>query len=346
MKKDIKKDWSAIRMTVLLYIVVILIPFNYYFAKQSFDSMRNDASTMNHLVFVNGALQYLASTSKISEKISLIKKIDSTLDIIEQSFIKYPANAEYVALFRADESFNDLRLAYDTMKKVSNKPDLVMNLTYDTFKEVYVFSKTAEEMMNYKIKTILDKLYLSLVFTTISIITLIFLIRLYIKLQLLKHSIHDHVTGLYNKKYFKHVLEHTQTLAKRQEHPLSLLTLSITNYEELKTSLEKENFENYLKEFSTIFSHFFRQSDTVCRIEKDYFVSIMPDAPQESIAMLYNNLQQRLLHKLQSSNQHNNLTINVRIGVATDTDNSSSSLLEASKKNMESGDELSIGKMS
>jgi len=333
-----KKDWSAIRITVFLYFIVILIPFNYYFAKQSFDSMRNDAATMNRLVFINGALQYLANTNKPNQKISLIKKIDSTLDVIEQTFIQFPANSEYVSLFRADESFNALKQAYKEIKEVSTKPDLVKGLTYKTFKEVYIFSKTAEEMMNYKIKKILDKLYLSLVFTMISMIILIFLIRLYIKLQLLKHSVRDHVTGLLNKKYFNNVLEHAQTLAERQEHSLSILTLSILNYDEINESLDKEDFEKHLKEFSTIFSHIFRQSDTVCRVEKDFFVAIAPDATLESI----NKLSKRLQQKLKSSHIHGNISIDVSIGVATYNKDSSISLLEASKKDMSASNKLTI----
>ena len=342
MKKYIKKNWSAVRMTVLLYFIVILIPFNYYFAKQSFDGIRNDASTMHHLVSINNALYYLANTSKPNKKISLIKKIDSSLEAIEQTFIQFPANAEYISLFRADEKFNNLKQAYEEMKEVSSKSNLIKTPTHKTFTEIYIFSKTAKEMMNYKIEIILDKLYLSLILTMIWMIILIFLIRLYIKLQLLRHSIHDHVTGLYNKKYFNNVLEHAQTLADRQEHPLSLLTLSIINYDELNESLDKENFENYLKEFSTVFSHFFRQSDTVCRVEKECFVSIAPDATLESINKLSKRLQQHLIKKLESSN----ITIDIRIGVAIYHKESPVSLLEASKEEMNNSNKLTIGSIS
>jgi diguanylate cyclase (GGDEF)-like protein len=326
-------------MTALLYFIIILIPFNYYYAKQSIDGMRNDAATMERLVFVSGALQYLAITDKSKERSSLIKKVDATLKEIAENFIHFEANAQYVALFKADEDFNALANAYVQMKDSSEKPALA----YNAFKEVYIFSKTAQEMMDYKVKTILDKLYLSLTFTMIGMVALIFLIRMYIKLQLRKHSVHDHVTGLYNKKYFNHTLEHAQLLAVRQEHPLSLITLSIVNYDLLNRSLEQGDFETYLNEFSGIFHDFFRHSDTVCRIEEDCLAVIMPDAPPESMASITQKLQQRIEIRFHSSHLYKNLTIDIRIGVAVYSKENTATFLDEAKSKMAEGELLSMG---
>ncbi len=325
-----KKDWSVVRITALLYFIVILLPLNYYFAKQSFDAMKNDASTMSNLVFINGSLLQLATTSSLNEKSILIKKIDDYLKTIEQTFINFTPNKEYVTVFRADEAYKYMQLSLNALKHEVQENKPTKAFTKRAIRDVNAFAKTTEGMIAYKIETTLDKLYLSLAFSMISIIILIFMIRIYMKMQLLKHSVHDHLTGLYNKKYFHNTLENSQLLSIRQNKPLSLLVLYITNYDEIYENVNKKTFEKNLKEFSEIFSHFFRRSDTICRIEKACFASIAPDSTLQNIEKLSNRLQE----KLQSAYLNNNIKMDISIGVATYNKDSFISQLEEAKKNM------------
>ncbi len=341
MKKDIKKDWSIIKITLLLYFIVILLPLNYYFAKQSFEAMKYDASTMSVLVFMNGSLHQLTTTHSLNEKSILIKKIDTSLKEIEQSFINYPPNKEYVAIFQANEAYKYMKHSLDALKKEIQENRATKAFTKRAIRDVNSFAETTEGMIAYKIEVVLDRLYLSLTFSMISIIILIFMIRTYMKVQLSKHSIHDHLTGLYNKKYFHNVLEHTQLLSIRQDKPLSLLVLSITNYDDIYENLDKKSFEIFLQEFSEIFGHFFRRSDTICRIEKECFASIAPDSSLEDIK----ELSKRLQEKLQSSYLNSTIRMDISIGVATYNKDSFLSQLEEAKKNMHNTN-LVIGKSS
>lgn len=334
-----KKDWSALKITVLLYFIVMLIPINYYFAKESFRSTQNDASVMNHLVFIGGAVPALATTENSDKNSRLIKEIDSSLEAIEKNYINFPPNKEYVSLLRADKIFNSLKQSYKELKESLNDSQALRVHSNKIAGDINAFSTTAQEMMTYKINTILDTLYISLAFTMLLIVILIFFIRTYIRLQFLKHTIHDHLTGLYNKEYFESVLENAKLLVARENRPLSLLMLSINNYEELNKSLSKTDFEKHIKKFSTVFSHFFRHSDTVCRIEENCFVSITPDASLANIKKLSLRLEQELQSKLSSST----IRLNISIGVATHEENGSFSLIEESKKNMQDNPAIKLG---
>lgn len=325
-----KKDWSIVRITVLLYFIVILLPFNYYFAKQSFDAMKNDATTMSSLVFINGSLLQLTTTHSLNEKSILIKKVDNYLKTIEKTFINYPPNLEYVKVFRANEAYKYMKHSVNELKKEIQENRPVKAFTKRAIRDVNAFAETTQGMSTYKVEVVLDRLYLSLTFSMISMIILIFMIRIYMKVQLLKHSVHDDLTGLYNKKYFHNMLEHTQLLSTRQEKPLSLLVLSITNYDDIYDNLNKKAFEKNLKEFSEIFSHFFRRSDTICRIEKECFASIAPDSTLENI----NKLSLRLQEKLQSAYLNNDIKMDISIGVSTYNKDSFIPQLEETKKDM------------
>jgi len=335
-----KQDISVIRLTLLLYLLVILIPFNYFYVRQSFESMRNDSSTMNRMVFLNGALQYLSITKDPTQRASLIQRIDETLGEIKKNFIDFPANAEYVALFRADTAFEAMKHAYEDIKtKTTLRPgEDAAVLPYITFKEVYVFSKTAENMMEYKINHILTKLYFSLTLTIIGMIVLIFLFRLYVKLQLRKHSVHDHVTRLYNRSYFRNALEHELKLANRRETSVSLMMLCITNYDALAASTDKKGFENLLQAFSHLFHDFFRRSDTVCRIEENCFVSITPDVNEEGVS----HLCERLHVLIDSARLDNSIAIDLQIGCATYNKEHPDALLDKAREAMQANEPLSI----
>jgi len=329
-----KKDWSVIRITILLYFIVILLPLNYYYTKQSFKSMQNDASTMNNLVEISGALQTLTAIN--------IKEIDDSLETIEKKFINYPPNKEYVDMFHADKFYTLLVKNYEKLKLEMNDEALTKVNSFKTFTQVNNFSNITKEMMSYKMTIILDRLYLSLAFTMIIIVALIFFIRLYIKIQIKKHAIHDHVTGLYNKKYFDNALLKIELLETRQGNELSLLVLSIDNYSELEDSLNKKGFEKRLVGFSTIFNNFFRRSDIVCRIEENCFVAITPDATLTNA----NKLSDRLLQELNAECLNDSIKIDVRVGVAKYDKDDPLSLLGDAKLNMKSHEVFSIGKTS
>lgn len=335
----LKKDWSVIRITVLLYFIVLLLPLNYYFAKRSLDTIQNDATVMNQIVFISWVLPNLAATNDTNERNALTKKIDDSFETIEQIFIQYPPNKEYIALFNADNIYGSLKLSYERLKVVLNDGNSTKVCIGALNQEINAFSKITKEMISYKIEACLDRLYISILFTMISVIALIFFIRVYIKLQFLKHAIHDHVTGLYNKEYFQSVLKSAVMLAVRQDKPLSILILSISNYNNLQKSLDKKSFEKDLKEFAEIFSNFFRQSDTVCRIEKDCFVSITPDVTSANANRLSIRLQQELKSKYSSMP----IEIDICIGIATYSNERATPLLEEAKKSMQVFSAISIG---
>jgi diguanylate cyclase (GGDEF)-like protein len=334
-----KKDWSAIRITLLLYLIVLLIPFNYYFAKESFNGMKNDAATMNSLVLLSGNIQALSVEDAIHKKEILTKNIHSSLNTIEQNFINFLPNKEYVELFRAKEMFSLLKNAYEKLEASTQNETETGTLADEVSIEINAFSKLAEEMSSYKIEAALNKLYISLALTMLLVIILIFFVRTYIRLQFLKHTIYDHVTDLYNKKYFDSVLQNSKELAIRHNRPLSLLLLSISNYDELKESLKRADFENSLKELGTVFSHFFRHSDTICRIEDNCFASIAPDASLADIKKISFRLQKELHSKLSQSK----IKLQISIGTASCEDESPCSILENARKNMESFSAIKLG---
>ena len=83
-----KKDWSVFRITILLYVIVFILPFNYYVTKRSFESMQSDGATMNRLVYINGAIQRIVGLQDSPERTLLVKGIDASFQAIDQGFMQ------------------------------------------------------------------------------------------------------------------------------------------------------------------------------------------------------------------------------------------------------------------
>ena len=337
-----KKDWSVFRITMLLYAIVVLLPVNYYFAMSSFNSIQNDGITMNRLVFINGTIQRILLLDEGEAQKTLIDNVETAFKVIDQKFLQDANNAEYVTLFRANEGYKSMIQTWIDLKMVLNEKDLSGALGAKCWREVNSFSEMTEDMLDYKSETLLDRLYLSLLFTMLSVIVLVFFVRWYIRIQIQKHAIHDHVTGLYNKKYYNEVLQKSKLLSTRQETPLSLLVLSFEHYDKLVTRANKKEMTQFLQEFSTQFREFFRQSDTVCRIDDNTFVAITPEANLEDIQKLALRLENRL---------HQHIfplvtDIEIRIGVSQYDKEGGNQLLDEAQVLMKQSTLVQLGSVS
>lgn len=334
-----KKDWSVFRITVILYVIVLLLPLNYYFANRSFQSMQNDGLTMKQLVYINGGIQRILTLPDSTERTALIKEIEVSLETIDKTFLQAPVNAEYVVLFRADEGFNAIKDAWGKLIRALPNHDLSQAPGDKCWKEVNSFSKTVKEMLAYKSASMLDNLYLSLIFTMLSVIALIFLIRLYIRMQIKRHAIHDHMTGLYNRKYFNEALQKTKLLSIRHDSPFSLLTISFDNYPLLAKTLGRKEMKIFLQEFAKQLDGFFRHSDTICRIEDNLFVVILPDATFEN--------SEKLVKRLEADLSEHRFTLktasDLHIGVAGYKKENAGSMLEEATAAMSRSSAVRIG---
>lgn len=334
-----KKDWSLFRITVLLYIIVAMIPLNYYFAHRSFESIQVDSMTMQRLVLLNGAIQQAPGLTNESDIKNAVQEIDSLLDTIDRTCIQLPGNGEYIELFRAQESFNSVIKEWNALKAVLPDPDSVPALSERSMKAVNAFSEVTKDMYEYKSDNMLDILYFSLVVTMLFIVALIFAIRFYIHLQIRKHAIHDHITGLYNKKYFREALQKAKLFSVRHDMPLSIIALSFENYDRLKQELGKKAFETLLYDFANILKHFFRHSDTISRIEPNTFVIIVEAASVDLMQQILERLDKELLHADISSKS----AVYVKQGYAGYDKESDHSVLDEAKERMSVNSPVCLG---
>ncbi|NOR55320.1 MAG: diguanylate cyclase [Sulfurovum sp.] len=107
-----------------------------------------------------------------------------------------------------------------------------------------------------------------------------------------KHSIHDHDTALFNKKFFLAELHATFERADRNEYPLSMLSASFSA--DALNNVDKKTKKTFLKNLGKVFTSVTRGSDIVCRYDKNHIVVLLPLTEGEEALILEGRLQKAL----------------------------------------------------
>ena len=143
-----------------------------------------------------------------------------------------------------------------------------------------------EKMVYLKQNKIINVFYLSLILVMIFALLMIYLVRAYIHQQMKKHTIHDHDTKLFNKKYFCAELKTSCARAARNNSPLSMLSISIDGFEKGSKRYDKKTKEHILNILGGLITSLTRTSDVACRYDENHFSILLPDTPEENALIL------------------------------------------------------------
>ena len=103
-----------------------------------------------------------------------------------------------------------------------------------------------------------------------------------LRAKLERQSIHDGLTGLFNRRFMESALERELHRAARQDTPLAVLMLDVDHFKVLNDTFGHEAGDVVLREVADCFRRALRDEDIICRYGGEEFVVIMPDATEET----------------------------------------------------------------
>jgi len=263
-----KQDFSTYRITLLLYIGVLLIPFGFFYTYSNVKNSVTDTSIIRKLGKIGTEMLIFTDPAAIKNNTRSIQKIDSNFKEIESWVEKNKESEFYVGGRTLQADFNQLKQCWQQLKKDPKKENAFMCLKTENS-----LSFTIDKMYTLKQKKIKNMFYINIIGTLIFMLLLIYFVRSYIHHQLKKHAIHDYDTQLFNKKYFLAELHTTTERAKRYDKPLSLCFISLDNL--AGGNYNKKTKQEIIKKFAEILSSVARNSDIVSRYEEDQFAILM-----------------------------------------------------------------------
>ena len=144
---------------------------------------------------------------------------------------------------------------------------------------------------------------------------LIIRIRL-VKLQekLLRMSVTDELTGLYNRRGFFTLVEQLVKLSNRQKNVLYLLFADLDNLKTINDIYGHETGDQVIIETATILRDSFRDSDIIARIGGDEFIVVLAGTTEDGTAIATSRLYQNVaLHNAKKKRPH---ALSISVGIA------------------------------
>lgn len=134
--------------------------------------------------------------------------------------------------------------------------------------------------------------------------------------QCYEQSIHDPLTGLYNRRFFKEVLQREAGRAMREHHPVSIAILDIDHFKRVNDTYGHEAGDMALIHLGGLLSKLTRAGDYVFRYGGEEFLIMLPETSLKSACQFAERCR---LHVEQSGLDYSDQSIlmTVSIGVAT-----------------------------
>ncbi len=100
--------------------------------------------------------------------------------------------------------------------------------------------------------------------------------------ELLLASQEDHLTNLYNRKYFSRRLQEEITRSKRFQHGFTLMMLDIDHFKKVNDTYGHDCGDKVLILLSSILKEKLRETDVVCRWGGEEFLLLLPESTAET----------------------------------------------------------------
>jgi len=97
-------------------------------------------------------------------------------------------------------------------------------------------------------------------------------------------SIHDPLTGLFNRRYMSETLDREVHRARRAGHPLGVLMVDVDGFKQQNDAFGHDAGDAILVELGALLQGSLRKEDIACRYGGEEFVLVLPDASLENAA--------------------------------------------------------------
>jgi len=134
--------------------------------------------------------------------------------------------------------------------------------------------------------------------------------------ELLYLSYHDHLTGLYNRRYFETQLK---KIDKQINLPISIIMCDINGLKLVNDSFGHDSGDLLLKKAATIIRNSCREGDIFARIGGDEFVILLPNTTADETVRIANRMKE-----LASSEKVVNIELSISYGYDTKTNDKQS----------------------
>lgn len=129
-------------------------------------------------------------------------------------------------------------------------------------------------------------------------------------------SIKDDTTGLLNRRGIFQALEPQVSRSRRYDNLLSVLTMQVANYDDLKQQLSDDELSTLMLAISQVLNDQMRWADAIGRVDDDEILIILPETEATTAQLLADKIQGRLAELFVPALADKKFEIATRFGMA------------------------------
>jgi diguanylate cyclase (GGDEF)-like protein len=270
---------------------------SFYIVYTSFKTIQNDTTIVSQTSRLGGAIAFLALDPKSPTLKQTITHVDADIQHISVWVDQNERSDLYIGAESLASDFAKVDACWNSYKKnlSAQNRDIIKEQALVCREKADTLAIVIEKMVYLKQNKMINLFYFALAVAMLLTLLIIYMVRVYIHQQMKKHAIHDDETRLFNKKYFMAELKTTCSRAARHDYPLSILSISINDFEKGNHTFTKGVKRDTLKAFGTLIRSVMRDSDIACRYDENRFLILLPFTEEKSAL----SLKERIQHVLE-----------------------------------------------
>ena len=111
-----------------------------------------------------------------------------------------------------------------------------------------------------------------------------------------EQSIHDPLTGLFNRRYMEETLVRELSRVARKQLPLGIIMLDIDHFKQFNDSHGHAGGDELLRRLGVFLQEHTRKADIACRYGGEEFILILPEASREVARERAEHIRQGIKH--------------------------------------------------
>ena len=136
--------------------------------------------------------------------------------------------------------------------------------------------------------------------------------------QLEYYSMHDQLTGLYNRTYFE---EELRRLSKSRDYPISMISADVNGLKVINDTMGHDHGDQLLQAAAIVLKDSLRGADVLARVGGDEYAAILPNTDERIATKVISRIRQKTR---QYCDEHPDLYLSLSLGAATTHDSTTS----------------------
>jgi len=131
------------------------------------------------------------------------------------------------------------------------------------------------------------------------------------------YSMHDPLTGLYNRRHFNAILDYEIGRSQRHHHEFSILLLDLDDFKDINDAYGHSTGDSALCGVAEVLRSHLRKGDLACRIGGDEFVVLLMETGRDGALKVASNIGMAMRSKSFIAANEKQFHLTVSIGIVT-----------------------------